>query len=68
MTTIFVSYSHLDRKWCDPQAAYPLIPWLENALRRDGVTLWYDRSDKTGTPTGRNASAGHSAQAGTWKA
>jgi WD40 repeat protein len=48
MTTIFVSYSHLDRKWCDPQAAYPLIPWLENALRRDGVTLWYDRSDDAG--------------------
>jgi len=48
MTTVFVSYSHLDRKWCDPKAAYPLIPWLENALRRDGVTLWYDRSDDTG--------------------
>ena len=48
MPTIFVSYSHLDRKWCDSKATYPLIPWLETALRRDGVTLWYDRSDETG--------------------
>ena len=52
MPTIFVSYSHMDRKWFDPNTPYALIPWLENSLRRDGVTLWYDRSDETGLQAG----------------
>ena len=52
MPTVFVSYSHLDQKWCDPAYSFVLIPWLENALRRDGVTLWYDRSDTTGIQPG----------------
>jgi formylglycine-generating enzyme required for sulfatase activity len=49
---IFVSYSHLDRKWFDRDHPFNLIPWLENALRRDGVTLWYDRSDEAGLQPG----------------
>ena len=52
MSTIFVSYSHMDRKWFDPNYPYALIPWLENSLRRDGATLWYDRSDVTGLQPG----------------
>ena len=52
MPTIFVSYSHMDRKWFDPNYPYALIPWLENSLRRDGATLWYDRSDETGLQPG----------------
>ena len=52
MPTVFVSYSHLDSKWCDRAYPYALIPWLENALRRDGVTLWYDRSDTMGIQPG----------------
>jgi hypothetical protein len=27
---IFVSYSHMDRKWFDPNCPFALIPWLEN--------------------------------------
>ena len=52
MSTIFVSYSHMDRKWLDPAYPYALIPWLENTLRRDGATLWYDRSDVDGLQAG----------------
>jgi len=52
MPSVFVSYSHIDRKWCDPGYPYALIPWLATALRRDGVLLWYDRSDTTGIQPG----------------
>ena len=52
MTTIFVCYSHLDRRWLDPKSPYPLIPWLENCLRRDGATLWYDRNGEAGLRPG----------------
>ena len=58
MPTVFVSYSHLDSKWCDRAYPFALIPWLENALRRDGVTLWYDRSDDTGILPGAEFQAG----------
>lgn len=52
MPSVFVSYSHIDRKWCDPGYPFALIPWLATALRRDGVLLWYDRSDTTGIQPG----------------
>jgi formylglycine-generating enzyme required for sulfatase activity len=52
VANVFVSYSHLDRRWFDRGYAFNLIPWLENALRRDGVTLWYDRSDEAGLQPG----------------
>ena len=42
---IFVSYSHRDQIWFVKDSQYDLIPWLQDALRRDDVRLWYDRSD-----------------------
>ncbi len=45
MPSIFVSYSPLDHRWVDENYPFALIPWLENVLRWDGASLWYDRSD-----------------------
>jgi predicted ATPase len=52
MATIFVSYSHLDARWFLRGSDFDLIPWLEQALRRDGVQLWYDRGDEHGLQPG----------------
>ena len=49
---VFVSYSRLDNRWFDKNYRFALIPWLEQALRSDGIELWYDRDDKTGLQPG----------------
>jgi hypothetical protein len=50
---IFVSYSHVDRRWfVDKDQPYSLIPWLQYVLRRQDVVFWYDRSDETGLQPG----------------
>jgi len=45
---VFVSYSRDDQRWFEPGSRYNLIPWLQESLRRDEVTLWYDRSLEPG--------------------
>jgi hypothetical protein len=52
MINIFVSYSHRDQIWFVKDSQYDLIPWLQDALRRDNVRLWYDRSDEGGLRPG----------------
>jgi uncharacterized protein YraI len=52
MINIFVSYSHRDQIWFVKDSQYDLIPWLQDALRRDDVRLWYDRSDEGGLRPG----------------
>ncbi len=43
---IFLSYSHEDRRWVEP-GPWGLIPWLAQALKRDGVEFWYDPELRT---------------------
>ncbi|MBN1569128.1 MAG: toll/interleukin-1 receptor domain-containing protein [Acidobacteria bacterium] len=38
---VFVSYSHNNDLWIR-RGPHSLIPWLANALRRDGIEFWYD--------------------------
>lgn len=52
MINIFVSYSHRDQIWFVKDSQYDLIHWLQYALRRDNVRLWYDRSDESGLRPG----------------
>jgi hypothetical protein len=50
---IFVSYSHVDKRWfVDKDLPYSLIPWLQYVLRRQDVVFWYDRSDEAGLQPG----------------
>jgi hypothetical protein len=35
MINIFVSYSHRDQIWFVKDSQYDLIPWLQDALRRE---------------------------------
>lgn len=42
MVNIFVSYSHLDKRWVDPADEHNLVPFLNLSLAKDGVRFWYD--------------------------
>ena len=42
MVHIFVSYSHLDRRWVDRKNPHNLIPFLAASLAREDVEIWYD--------------------------
>lgn len=54
MPSIFVSYSHRDKRWfaSEEDNQYSLIPWLEQSLKRHDVHFWYDRSDEHGLQPG----------------
>ncbi len=51
---IFISYSHLDIRWLDPKYQYNLIPWIEEALHRDNVIMWFDRNEQDGLHGGQS--------------
>lgn len=44
MVQIFVSYSHLDRRWIDKEYAYNIILYLARSLARLDVQIWFDHS------------------------
>jgi len=46
---IFVSYSHLDRRWLDKSDPHNIIPFLEASLVGRNVVFWYDLSLEPGT-------------------
>lgn len=46
---VFVSYSHKDEAWVRDDDRHALIPWLQEALRRDGVEFWSDERLKFDT-------------------
>jgi hypothetical protein len=39
---IFVSYSHLDRRWLDKADPHNIVPFLEASLSGRDVLFWYD--------------------------
>lgn len=43
MVEIFVSYSHLDRRWIDKTDPHNIIPYLAQSLARQDVQIWFDR-------------------------
>ena len=49
---IFVSYSHADKRWFDPDDKRALIPWLQRILRHENVTFWYDSHQDNGLQPG----------------
>jgi hypothetical protein len=51
---IFVCYSHCDRKWIGLDEAwdYPIIPFLAEALHKDGARFWYDEHESEGLRAG----------------
>jgi hypothetical protein len=42
MHEIFVCYSRSDTKWFEEGGRHDLIPWLQEVLKPNKVTLWYD--------------------------
>lgn len=42
MVQIFVSYSHLDRRWIDKTDPHNIIPHLAQSLAREKVQIWFD--------------------------
>jgi hypothetical protein len=42
MVQIFVSYSHLERRWIDETDPHNIIPYLAQSLARENVQVWFD--------------------------
>ncbi len=44
---IFVSYSHKNLTWIDKKDSSSLVPFLEESLKEEPVSFWYDHDLKT---------------------
>lgn len=42
---IFISYSHQNMEWAQ-ENGYNLLPWLENQLAPEGISVWWDKDLK----------------------